>query len=64
MLRLLIPVDHHKGALKAACSMAFLFVERGVAAAELTEVLEPQSKADCSHSNPPLPRACGRSLRC
>jgi hypothetical protein len=64
MLRLLIPVVHHEGALEAARHAAFLFVERSVAGAELTEVLEPQSKAECPHSTPPLLCAYSRSPRC
>lgn len=40
MLRLLIPVVHHEGALQAARHAAFLFAERCVAEVELVEVLE------------------------
>ncbi len=40
MLRLLIPVVHHEGALQAARHAASLFAERGIAEVELVEVLE------------------------
>ncbi len=41
MLRLLIPVIHHDGALQAARHAAFLFAERCVSEVELVEVLDP-----------------------
>jgi nucleotide-binding universal stress UspA family protein len=52
MLRLLIPVVHHEGALKAARHAAFLFAERCVAGGELVEVLEPpeQGRMSAFHS--------------
>jgi enoyl-CoA hydratase/carnithine racemase len=52
MLRLLIPVVHHEGALKAARHAAFLLAERCVARGELVEVLEPpeQGRMSAFHS--------------
>lgn len=52
MLRLLIPVVHHDGALQAARHAAFLFAERCVSEVELVEVLEPaeQGRAAAFHS--------------
>jgi hypothetical protein len=41
MLRLLIPVVHQEGALRAARHAAFLFAERCVSEVEIVEVLEP-----------------------
>jgi nucleotide-binding universal stress UspA family protein len=41
MLRLLIPVIHHDGALQAARHAAFLYTERCVSEVEIVEVLEP-----------------------
>ncbi|CAB3751570.1 universal stress protein [Paraburkholderia solisilvae] len=41
MLRLLIPVIHHDGALQAARHAAFLYAERCVSEVEIVEVLEP-----------------------
>jgi hypothetical protein len=41
MLRLLIPVIHHEGALQAARHAAFLHAERCVSEVEIVEVVEP-----------------------
>jgi hypothetical protein len=41
MLRLLIPVIHHDGALQAARHAVFLYAERCVSEVEIVEVLEP-----------------------
>ena len=53
MLRLLIPVVHHDGALEAARHAAFLFAERCVSDVELVEVLEPldQGRTAAFHSH-------------
>jgi nucleotide-binding universal stress UspA family protein len=56
MLRLLIPVIHHDGALQAARHAAFLFAERCVSDVELVEVLEAPAwaRASAFHSRGPL----------
>jgi nucleotide-binding universal stress UspA family protein len=56
MLRLLIPVIHHDGALQAARHAAFLFAERCVSEVELVEVLQPLAwgRAAAFHARGPL----------
>ncbi|EIF33578.1 universal stress family protein [Burkholderia sp. Ch1-1] len=52
MIRMLIPVLDHSGAVEAARYAAFMFLERGVTEVELLEVLEPvgEGRAAAFHS--------------
>jgi nucleotide-binding universal stress UspA family protein len=58
MLRLLIPVVDHDGAVQAARYAAFLFLEHCVSEVELLEVLEPidEGRATAFHSRSALRR--------
>ncbi|MFM0729752.1 universal stress protein [Paraburkholderia sediminicola] len=58
MIRMLIPVLDHGGAIEAARYAAFMFLERGVTEVELLEVLEPvdQGRAAAFHSRSSLVR--------
>ena len=58
MLRLLIPVVDHDGAVQAARYAAFLYLDHCVAEVELLEVLEPieEGRAAAFHSRSALRR--------
>jgi len=58
MIRMLIPVLDHGGAIEAARYAAFMFLERGVTEVELLEVLEPvdQGRAAAFHTRSSLVR--------
>jgi hypothetical protein len=58
MLRLLIPVVEHHGAVQAARYAAFLYLEHCVSEVELLEVLEPidEGRAAAFHSRSALRR--------
>ena len=58
MLRLLIPVTDHDGAVQAARYAAFLFLEHCVSEVEVLEVLEPidEGRAVAFHSRSALRR--------
>jgi nucleotide-binding universal stress UspA family protein len=58
MIRMLIPVLDHGGAVEAARYAAFMFLEHGVTEVELLEVLEPvaQGRAVAFHTRSSLLR--------
>jgi hypothetical protein len=64
MIRMLIPVPDHRGAVEAARYAAFMFLERGVTEVELLEVLEPvdQGRTAAFHTRSALVRREKRAM--
>lgn len=58
MIRMLIPILDHDGAIEAARYAAFMFLEHGVTEVELLEVLEPvgQGRTAAFHSRSSMVR--------
>ncbi|MFL9933041.1 universal stress protein [Paraburkholderia sp. RL18-103-BIB-C] len=64
MIRMLIPVLDHGGAIEAARYAAFMFLERGITEVELLEVLRPvdQGRAAAFHNRSALLRREKRAM--
>ncbi|KAA1010817.1 universal stress protein [Paraburkholderia panacisoli] len=64
MIRMLIPVLDHRGAVEAARYAASMFLERGVTEVELVEVLEPvdQGRTAAFHTRSALVRREKRAM--